>query len=145
MRAPTTLRWGATVHGRRLGGEGHVTPEGTLVERYAGCLLGLGCGDALGGPVEFRSRAEIARDYPGGVREFVGGGWLRLAPGEVTDDTQMTLALAEGLGPAGLDMEAVAAAFLAWYRSNPKDIGSTTRKSLEKLASGMSWQEAGEA
>jgi ADP-ribosyl-[dinitrogen reductase] hydrolase len=124
-------------------GTGALGPD--LAERYAGCLLGLACGDALGGPVEFKSRAEITRDFPDGVREFVGGGWLRLAPGEVTDDTQMTLALAEGLGPDGLDMEKVAAAFLAWYRSNPKDIGSTTRKALEKLAAGQSWEEAGEA
>ena len=118
---------------------------GTLADRYAGCLLGLACGDALGGPVEFKSRAEIARDYPGGVRDFVGGGWLRLAPGEITDDTQMTLALAHGLGPDGLDMDKVVAAFLEWYRSNPKDLGITTRKALANLAAGMSWEEAGEA
>jgi ADP-ribosyl-[dinitrogen reductase] hydrolase len=116
-----------------------------MADRYAGCLLGLACGDALGGPVEFRPRAEIARDYPGGVRDFVGGGWLRLAPGEITDDTQLTLALAQGLGPAGLDMDRVAGAFVAWLRSNPKDVGITTRKALTNLANGMRWDEAGEA
>lgn len=120
-------------------------PRTALSDRYAGCLLGLACGDALGGPVEFRPRAEIARDYPGGVRDFVGGGWLRLAPGEITDDTQMTLALAQGLGPDGLEMDRVAAAFGAWFRSDPKDIGITTRKALTYLANGLSWEEAGEA
>ena len=108
-------------------------------------MLGLACGDALGGPVEFRSRAEIARDHPGGVRDFVGSGWLRLVPGEVTDDTQLTLALAKGLGPGGLDMERVAGAFLEWVRTNPKDVGVTTRKALTNLANGMSWEDAGEA
>ena len=121
------------------------TTAPALTDRYAGCLLGLACGDALGGPVEFRSRAEIARDYPGGVRDFVGGGWLRLAPGEVTDDTQLTLALASGLGPDGLDMDRVAEAFLAWFRGNPKDVGITTRRALTHLASGRRWDEAGEA
>jgi ADP-ribosyl-[dinitrogen reductase] hydrolase len=122
-----------------------VATDVTLADRYAGCLLGLACGDALGAPVEFRPRAEIARDHPGGVRDFVGGGWLRLAPGEITDDTQLTLALAQGLGPDGLVMDRVAAAFLEWFRSNPKDVGVTTRKALTNLANGMSWQEAGEA
>ena len=65
-----------------------------LVDRATGCLLGLACGDALGGPVEFVSRAEIAKLYPGGLREFVGGGWLHLFPGEITDDTRMIAVVA---------------------------------------------------
>ena len=64
----------------------------TLEDRYLGTLLGLASGDALGGPVEFKDRAWIAARYPDGLRDFVGGGWLDLAPGEVTDDTQLTLA-----------------------------------------------------
>lgn len=88
----------------------------TLADRYRGTLLGLACGDALGGPVEFMSREEIARRFPTGVREMSGGGWLNLAPGEVTDDTQMTLALAHSLAENDtLDMADVAARFVAWY------------------------------
>lgn len=116
---------------------------GKLVERYRGCLLGLACGDALGGPVEFTSREEIAARFPDGLREFVGGGWLHLAPGEITDDTQMTLALARAIGPDGLDMATLTQGFLAWYHSEPKDIGNTTRAALAHLADGMSWDEAG--
>lgn len=114
-------------------------------DRYRGCLLGLACGDALGGPVEFESREAVARRFPDGVRDFVGGGWLHLAPGEITDDTQMTLGLARSLarGPA-LAMDDVAREFLAWYESNPKDIGTTTRAALRNLAAGMTWAEAGE-
>jgi ADP-ribosyl-[dinitrogen reductase] hydrolase len=108
-------------------------------------LLGLACGDALGGPVEFVSRGEIARRYPHGLRDFVGGGWLHLSPGEITDDTQMTLALARSLSHGGdLDMEEVAARFLAWFESKPKDVGRTTAAALENLARGIPWQEAGE-
>jgi ADP-ribosyl-[dinitrogen reductase] hydrolase len=116
----------------------------TIADRYAGCLLGLACGDALGGPVEFMSRAEIATAHPKGLREFIGGGWLLLAPGEITDDTQMTLALARSLVDKGqLDMEDVAARFVVWYRSDPKDIGNTTRAAIVNLANGVSWTEAG--
>ncbi len=117
----------------------------SLAERYLGCLVGLACGDALGGPFEFRSRADIAREHPDGPREFTGGGWLSLAPGEITDDTQMTLALARACGADGLDIDRLVAEFVAWYRSNPKDIGVTTRSALSRLARGESWEEAGEA
>ncbi len=117
----------------------------SLTDRYRGTLLGLACGDALGGPVEFVSREEIARRYPGEVRDFTGGGWLNLAPGEVTDDTQMTLALARSLAERDtLDMEDIAARFLAWYESEPKDIGTTTAAALRLIASGVSWNDAGE-
>lgn len=114
-----------------------------LADRAAGCLLGLACGDALGGPVEFKSRAEIAALYPDGLREFVGGGWLDLEPGEITDDTQMTLALARSLSSEGLDSTLMVAEFLAWYRSDPKDIGNTTRAALALLAEGVPPDEAG--
>jgi ADP-ribosyl-[dinitrogen reductase] hydrolase len=115
-----------------------------LAERYAGTLLGLACGDALGGPVEFRSREQISAQFPDGLREFVGGGWLQLAPGEVTDDTQMTLALAAALTTHGLDLDRLKQEFLAWYASRPKDIGNTTRVALEALDTGTPSLQAGE-
>jgi ADP-ribosyl-[dinitrogen reductase] hydrolase len=116
-----------------------------IADRYAGCLLGLACGDALGGPVEFVSREEIERRYPRGLRTFVGGGWLRLAPGEITDDTQMTVALAQSLAECDdLEMDDVAARFLAWYRCMPMDIGGTTWAALGLLESGVPWSAAGE-
>jgi ADP-ribosyl-[dinitrogen reductase] hydrolase len=116
-----------------------------MIDRYQGCLLGLACGDALGGPVEFQTREQIREAFPNGLRDFVGGGWLHLAPGEITDDTQMTIALAQSLALGGpLDMDDVGARFLTWYRSGPKDIGNTTRAALQHLSEGESWASAGE-
>jgi ADP-ribosyl-[dinitrogen reductase] hydrolase len=117
----------------------------SLRDRYAGALLGLACGDALGGPVEFLNRDEIAARFPTGVSEFIGGGWLDLDPGEVTDDTQQTLILAESLTASGLDLDRFAAGLIAWFRSNPKDIGNTTRIALEALAAGTAPLDAGAA
>ena len=79
--------------------------------RVRGCLLGGAIGDALGGPVEFRSTAEILAEHPDGVRTFVDGGpgW---PPGTITDDTQMTMFTAEGLIRAGTD--AVHRAYDRW-------------------------------
>ncbi len=114
-----------------------------IADRYRGVMLGLACGDALGGPVEFMSREQIAETFPGGVTEFVGGGWLNLAPGEVTDDTQQALILAKALTATGLDMDLFAAGLLEWYRSQPKDIGNSTKVALAALASGTPPLEAG--
>jgi ADP-ribosyl-[dinitrogen reductase] hydrolase len=115
----------------------------SLRDRYAGTLLGLACGDALGGPVEFLNRDVIASRFPTAVTEFIGGGWLDLDPGEVTDDTQQALILAESLTANGLDLDRFAAGLIAWFRSNPKDIGNTTRIALEALATGTAPLAAG--
>ena len=115
----------------------------TLSDRYAGTMLGLACGDALGGPLEFLERDEIAARFPAGVTEFIGGGWLGLDPGEVTDDTQQALILAESLTADGLDLDRLGAGLVAWFHSGPKDIGDTTRIALEALAAGTASLDAG--
>jgi ADP-ribosyl-[dinitrogen reductase] hydrolase len=116
----------------------------SLEDRYRGVLLGVACGDALGGPVEFNKREDVDARFPGGVREFIGGGWLDLDPGEVTDDTQQTLILCRALTESGLDLAAFGEGLLEWYRSAPKDIGNTTVIALRALAEGASPTESGE-
>lgn len=116
----------------------------SLLERYEGAMLGLACGDALGGAVEFFSRFAIERRFSNGVREIVGGGPHGLRPGEVTDDTAMALAIARACGPDGIDLDAVIDNFVSWYHSNPKDIGITTSRALTKLAAGVPWREIGD-
>jgi ADP-ribosylglycohydrolase len=67
----------------------------TLRDRYRGCLLGGGVGDALGAGIEFLSLADIRQRYgPAGVTGYVPA-YGRT--GAITDDTQMTLFTAEGL------------------------------------------------
>lgn len=119
-----------------------VTPA-SLQDRYRGVLLGTACGDALGGPVEFVNRSDIEARFPSGVREFVGGGWLDLDPGEITDDTQQTLILCRALNADGLDLVAFGEGLLEWFRSAPKDIGNTTVVALRALAAGASPRESG--
>ncbi|HYI14399.1 MAG TPA: ADP-ribosylglycohydrolase family protein [Thermomicrobiales bacterium] len=115
-----------------------------LRDRYRGALVGSAVGDALGATVEFMARDAISRKY-GELREIVGGGWLNLPKGEVTDDTQMARCIARSLAERGeFDGDDIAARFVEWYRSNPPDIGNTTRDALVRLASGVPWQEAGQ-
>ncbi len=116
----------------------------TLRSRARGCLLGLACGDALGGPLEFMGTREVLRTH-GEVRDFIGGGWLSLRPGETTDDTAMTLDLARSLAELGyVDPEDVAQRWVRWMESDPKDIGNATSEALRYIAEGTPWEEAGE-
>ena len=92
--------------------------------------LGLAIGDALGATVEFMSAAQIHAQL--GVHDsIIGGGWLGLKPGQVTDDTTMSLALGESILKTGIvDASAVAQSFSDWYVNNPVDIGNTVKRGI---------------
>lgn len=102
-------------------------------ERALASYLGLAIGDALGATVEFMTPREIRSAY-GVHRKIIGGGWLRLKPGRVTDDTEMSLALGRALiRGGGMDLKIVAEEFVAWMRSKPVDIGNTVRRGLRRV------------
>lgn len=101
-------------------------------DRSLAAYLGLAVGDALGATTEFMLPSEIRAAY-GLHRHIIGGGWLRLKPGKVTDDTTMALALGDALvRKRGMDASAVADSFVEWMRSKPPDIGSTVRSGLRR-------------
>ncbi len=119
-----------------------MTDEAVL-DRARGCLLGLAVGDALGGPVEWLSAEEIERKHAGPLRELVGGGWLDLRPGQVTDDTDMALALARSLDEAGgYDSDVAMRHYLAWFDTNPPDVGNTIGAVLGQIKRGVPAAEA---
>ncbi len=100
------------------------------LSRAEAAYLGLAIGDALGATVEFMTPREIQHQY-GVHNEIIGGGWLKLKPGQVTDDTTMSLALGEAIiHSGGIDPHAIAQAFDLWMRAKPVDIGNTVRRGL---------------
>ncbi len=110
-----------------------------IQNRARGCAVGAAVGDALGMPLEFgpRQSADCL------VREMRAG---RLPPGTFTDDTEMTLALAESLqAHRPLDPVDLAQRFVAWYRAGPDDVGVHTSSVLSLVASGEPWEQAVEA
>jgi len=111
-------------------------------EKVKGGFFGLAVGDALGATVEFMNKEEIEKEY-GVHREIIGGGWLNLAKGETTDDTQMMLAVARGLlKNQEKPIESIGENFVTWYKTNPKSIGNTVRHSLENYLAQGSWGQA---
>lgn len=93
-----------------------------MKERYRGCLLASAAGDALGGPLEFmRTKAQLSRvGGDRGVRDYLPVRQARGEVGKITDDTQMTMATAEGLVMTwSRDEESllrsIYTAYLRWY------------------------------
>lgn len=133
----------------------------TTLERFEGCLVGLAVGDALGYPHEFRGVAQVRAELgPAGITDFVALKDPRFSrpvilgvahpPGTFTDDTQMSIALAEALvdsGHADLDalMGMIGSWFVAWYYSpdNNRAPGEATGIGCQRLRDGVPWREAG--
>jgi ADP-ribosyl-[dinitrogen reductase] hydrolase len=107
-------------------------PGASHRDRVTGVLLGAATGDALGAGYEFGS-APVPAD---GRAAMIGGGLGGFAPGEWTDDTAMTVAVAEVLAARGLDLEAIGERFLDWYRSGPADVGIATGAVLRAARDG---------
>ena len=116
----------------------HVKENQSTLKRFAGCLSGLACGDAVGTSVEFRRRGTFPE-----LTDMVGGGPFNLLPGQWTDDTSMALCLAESLcrdrkkGEDAFDPNDQMQRYLRWrnegYISSTGrcfDIGNTVAKAL---------------
>ncbi len=98
--------------------------------RALAAFLGLAIGDALGATTEFMTPGEIQAKHKK-HRKMIGGGWLGVKPGQVTDDTEMSLAIARAIVDCnGWDLAAIADNFVTWMRNKPIDIGSTVRKGI---------------
>lgn len=122
----------------------------TLEERFSGCMLGLAIGDALGYPVEFMNRAEIAKAHgPQGITGFVEDRWHK--KGLYSDDTQMTIAVAKALLAADLDdldsiMLHIKREFIDWANSseNNRAPGQTCMDGCREMQLGQHWFASGD-
>ena len=102
------------------------------LERALGAFLGFAVGDALGATVEFMTEREIVAAY-GVHKKMIGGGWLKLAPGQVTDDTQMALCVGRSLlRHKDLDLKDICDEFAAWLATGPVDVGNTCRRGIKR-------------
>ena len=113
-----------------------------MEDRFAGCLLGLAIGDALGMPFEGMPAQTIHERY-GLVTEFMAGHGL--APGQYTDDTKMMLCIAESIVERGhVAPEDIAHRFVNWFDGGDlRGIGHTCAESILNLKRGIPWRESG--
>ncbi len=95
-----------------------------------GCLFGALVGDAAGATLEF-FEDDITSEDVAWAMSMPGGGDLQVAPGQVTDDGELTLCLARALGESEtFDLEIIARNYAQWVESRPFDMGFTTSYSL---------------
>lgn len=114
----------------------------TKQNKIAGAIYGFAIGDAMGATTEFMDKKQIKRKF-GKVTDIIGGGWLNLKAGEVTDDTQMTMCVMNALmrtlnenDVAGfMFMSECKREFIKWYNSGPKDVGAQCAKAIRYMAS----------
>jgi ADP-ribosylglycohydrolase len=110
-------------------------------------LLGVSIGDAIGVPVEFKSRSEIGKNP---VTDMLGFGTYNQPPGTFSDDSSLTFCLAEALVSA-YDLREIAHNFIKWRYGNywtahneVFDVGNTTQQSIDRLKMGIQPDLAGE-
>jgi len=115
-------------------------------DRVIGGLVGVCVGDALGVPVEFVSRDKL-RLNP--IKDMVGYGTHNQPPGTWSDDSSLTLCLAESLCK-GFDIHDIANKFIKWLYEGywtpygeTFDIGNTTYIAISRLKSGVNPLDAG--
>lgn len=116
----------------------------TREERIRALLLGVAVGDALGVPVEFRPRGSFHVD---GMR---GHGTHDQPAGTWSDDTSLTLALADAVEGDAVSLPRLARNFIAWHDTGAFtphgvvfDIGNATARAIGRLKRGVPPEQAG--
>jgi ADP-ribosyl-[dinitrogen reductase] hydrolase len=97
-----------------------------------GAVIGALVGDAAGGVLELLGHRPTRHDIDHAMT-FPGGGVFDLAPGQFTDDGEMTVTLVNALVENGgqYELEAVAKSYSEWADSKPFDIGIATSSALK--------------
>jgi ADP-ribosylglycohydrolase len=106
-------------------------------------LFGVAMGDALGVPWEFQMRGSFYCDG------MTGYGTHNQPPGTWSDDTSLTLCLADALS-RGFALDNIARNFVKWHdegsftaRGSVFDIGISTAKAIRRLKAGVAPDKAG--
>ena len=103
-----------------------------IIDRLKGALFGFAIGDAMGATTEFMDEDEIKFRY-GKVEDIVGGGWLNLKAGEITDDTQMSICVMKVLMKNDFSnfKSDLADEFCDWLNQEPDDVGNQCYKAIK--------------
>lgn len=111
-------------------------------------MIGLAIGDALGVPVEFKTRQEIAENPVREMREY---GTHHQARGVWSDDTSLTLALVDSIVKcSGIDYNDIMERFSAWllygdYTATGEvfDVGNATGRAIMNYGHGTAPLQCG--
>ena len=107
--------------------------EDDFRNRALGCLYGSMLADSLGSFLEMRE--DVTKENVDLAMTLPGGGYFKTAPGQFTDDTDLSLCVAYGITEAkgDLDLNKIAKYYKLWFHSSPFSLGKTTEKAFEAL------------
>ena len=111
-------------------------------------IMGVVVGDALGCPVQFESREEVARHPVTGMR---GYGTFNLPEGSWTDDSSLTIALLESIRRVGeIDLDDIMGNFMKWLYDGEftpygesYDIGRGTMQAINRYSKNRKAKKCG--
>jgi len=109
--------------------------------KYIDGLMGFVVGDAMGVPLEFKSREELLKKP---VTKMIGYGTYHMPEGTWSDDTSMMIAMIDSINAKnGIDYNDIALKFVAFknhaqYTPDHEvfDIGNTCRLAIERFEEG---------
>jgi ADP-ribosyl-[dinitrogen reductase] hydrolase len=117
-----------------------------MINKIKGALFGLAVGDALGVPVEFKTRDYLKFNRIKGITGY--GTWNQPA-GTWSDDSSLAFCLAESL-IKGYDLNDIAQNFISWRQNGywgahnkVFDVGNATFAAISRLMKGISPNLAG--
>lgn len=127
----------------------------SLKERIHGCLVGVAAGDAMGMPTSLMSPESIRATFDGEVEDFLPapeGHVIHdgMVAGQITDDTQQTLLLADALIERGaVDSRDIADRLLKWAEDmgafDSMLMGPSSLRALHSIRSGAPIEKSGVA
>ena len=85
-----------------------------MKKQISAAFLGQAIGDALGVPVEFKSRAYLKKNP---VKDYLGYLCWNQPPGTFSDDSSMMFCTAESLCKGVVDINDIAKKFVNWYKN----------------------------
>lgn len=114
-------------------------------DKIIGMFLGVGVGDGLGRPLEGMTHEEVSSTFGRITTYIVPDGWPAGRKIGGSDDSQLTLAVAEGLLASGgkTDMNSQVQAHINAFNESTQGWGRTTHQAVRKLTLGLPWRVAG--
>jgi len=122
-------------------------------DKIYGCLVGVAAGDAMGMPSSMMSPETIKETFKDSIEEFLpapAGHAIhdKMKAGEVTDDTQQTLVIADSIiGKKCVDPDDIARRLIIWAESvnafTADVLGPSSLRSLLSIKSGKSIYNSG--
>ena len=103
-------------------------------DRSFGSMIGAFIGDSLGSYLEFNMGPQKEQDVIEGMK-MPGQGTWGLAPGQITDDSELAMCQLRGLveGKGTLNLALIARYYGRWLKDGPFDCGFATQNGLRGI------------